>query len=154
MLRSLESPCLALNGRCYPHGLGLAAADRAAAAEALRGLQHGAAGCPPPGALAPPVVRIKLSWLASSGWLRPGRSTAELAAWRFLFGRHRLWIRKLAACVMARDGLRPREFVSLFVRESIEKRAELKAHGHGSVPTDAYARVAARAMAAAMAAWT
>ena len=42
------------------------------------------------------------------------------AAVKFLYGRPRPWVKQIAQCVMRRSGLEPGEFITLFVRDSVE----------------------------------
>ena len=95
----------------------------------------------------PPAIRLKLSWLKVSGmgW---AHGAAGDAATRFL-ATPRRWVRRLADCVASRDGLRPGSFVSVFVRDSVEKRLELASHGHGMPTAEQYESVSA-ALAAAL----
>ena len=75
-----------------------------------------------------PVVRVKLSWIHNSPLLWSGvKSTAAGAVARFLFGWPRAWVRDLAECVMSANHLKPRSFVALMIRDSIQKRAEVRA---------------------------
>ena len=72
------------------------------------------------------VVRVPLSWLKRSIGLWHGIHThANAAALKFLF-RPRPWVVRIADCVMAEAGLHPRRFVSVFLRHSPEKEAELR----------------------------
>lgn len=52
---------------------------------------------------------------------------------RFLL-RPRDTIREHAACVLRHAKLRPHCFTSVHIRDSAEKRAELKSHGHSQPP--------------------
>jgi len=84
------------------------------------------------------VVRRKLSQVAGSahatleiiyGELLGNAS--PLAAFRrtalqFLFGRPLPWVRAMGDCVIQRDGLLHGQFVTIFVRDSAEKRKEMK----------------------------
>jgi len=84
------------------------------------------------------VVRRKLSQVAGSahatleiiyGELLGNAS--PLAAFRrtalqFLFGRPLPWVRAMGDCVIQRDGLLHGQFVTIFVRDSAEKRKEVK----------------------------
>ena len=83
------------------------------------------------------VVRMKLSWLtanlakpmwASNHSAERAVEAANVAASRFLF-RPRPWVEAIGECVMGRAGLRPHAFISVFIRDSYEKRAELAQHG-------------------------
>jgi hypothetical protein len=80
------------------------------------------------------VIRVKLSWIFCSWFLWAGKSSlVSRAAIRFLL-RTREWVRSRASCVLRHSGLVPRRFVSVHVRDSVEKRRELSRHGH-SMPT-------------------
>lgn len=72
------------------------------------------------------VMRIKLSWLLrshSAGSHDPfygDRKAAGDAAARFLF-RPRSWVKRLAECVIKRAGGSPGSFLSVHLRDSVEK---------------------------------
>jgi len=103
---------------------------------------------PPPHA---PVVRVKLSWLLNSPWFwrkECYESTAAAAALRFLF-RPRRWIRTLGQCSLRTNGLAPRKFVTVHVRASHEKIAELRAHGH-SLPSQMQLQALTAAVASSL----
>ena len=92
---------------------------------------------------APAVLRMKLSWFRVSllGWVSD--NAAKHAAIRFLT-RPRSWVRRAADCVMGSSGLQRNAFVSVFIRDSVEKRAELAGHGHGMPRQSAYELLTAR----------
>ena len=83
------------------------------------------------------IIRVTPQWLLHymNG---ADQSSAYPAALRFLFGRPRAWVRRIGDCIRSRDGLASRNFLALFIRESKEKRVELKRHGHGTPPVAAY----------------
>ena len=95
------------------------------------------------------VVRVKLSWIFCSWFLWQGKnSRASAAAARFLM-RPLPWIREQSDCVLRRAGLAEHRFVSVHLRDSVEKRSELKAHGHSTPAPDAFhelASIAARVL--------
>lgn len=84
----------------------------------------------------PPYLRMKLSWFKVSalGWVR---GNAYHAALRYLTS-PRPWIKRIGACIMRSHGLSKHKFISLFVRDSIEKRVELAAHAHGMPQQEEY----------------
>ena len=91
----------------------------------------------------PAVLRVKLSWMYSSplAWAS-AQSLARDDAVRFLL-RPREWVSRLGRCVMGRDGLHPHSYLSVYVRDSAEKRQELLEHGHGLTGIDTYLGLAA-----------
>lgn len=103
-----------------------------------------------------PIVRLKLSWLMASWFMWQGKtSRARDDARRFLV-RHRSWVREKADCVLAAAGrvedantpvLRPLH-TSLYVRDSAEKRHEMRIHGHHLPPLTSLTALAATASAA------
>eukprot|EP00966_Prymnesium_polylepis_P145124 3351214-Prymnesium_polylepis.1 len=62
----------------------------------------------------------------------PTSEAASDAARSFLF-RPRAWVRRIGDCILKEDRLQPSAFVTLFVRDSTEKREELAKHGHAGV---------------------
>ena len=83
------------------------------------------------------IIRVTPQWLLH--YMKGAdQSSAYPAALRFLFGRPRAWVQGISDCIRSRDGLASRNFVALFIRDSEEKRAELKRHGHGTPPIAAY----------------
>ncbi len=92
-----------------------------------------------------PIVRVPLNWAYRTQAWRKFQSTASLAASRYLF-RPRPWVADLASCVMECGALRPRQFVSVFLRgQSAEKVAEMAKSG--ALPTSAsYAALASTAV--------
>ena len=96
------------------------------------------------------VVRVKLSWIYCSWFLWEGKSSvAEHAATAFML-RPRAWVREQsAACTNGQAGLRTRKYVSLHIRDSAEKRQELRLHGH-SMPSIASYRSLVSALVAVL----
>ena len=72
-----------------------------------------------------PIVRIKLSGLYITPHHARVMGPAYGAAMRFLF-RPREWVKHLGRCVLRRDGLVPRSFISVFIRHSVEKSTETR----------------------------
>lgn len=98
------------------------------------------------------AVRLRLSWFKATSLIffsgRGAASSAEPAIARFLF-RPRPWVVDAARCVMSRHGLQPRGFVSMFVRQSAEKHAEMSSHGHRATPLRFFHEMARRALSLA-----
>lgn len=76
------------------------------------------------------VVRVKLSWMFATPPIHQKGHAASDAARRFLF-RPRRWVRRIGDCILRRDGLHG-PFVSLFLRDSVEKRQEMDRYGHAA----------------------
>ena len=89
-----------------------------------------------------PVVHVRLSWIHNTHFLWVGaHSKAWGAALRFLF-RPRDWVRRLGECVMQANGLRPRSFITLHMRDSTQKRAELERMNERVPTVDTYHAIA------------
>ena len=75
-----------------------------------------------------PIVRFPLSWLYRSTvvWQHPVCKTDVYAATVEYIFRPRPWVSSIASCIMRRDGLEPRRYVTAFVRRSPEKEKELR----------------------------
>ena len=57
--------------------------------------------------------------------------------------RPRAWVRRIGDCVLKRTGLEPSSpFVAVFIRDSAEKKEELRNHGHGLPLLQAYEQLA------------
>ena len=95
------------------------------------------------------VVRVKLSWIYCSWFLWEGRSSAaEPAAVAFLL-RPRAWVREQSrGCIGGRARFRTRNYVSVHLRDSAEKRHELRMHGHSMPSVASYAALAVTASGA------
>jgi len=84
------------------------------------------------------------SWSANETF-----SKLQHDATRFLF-RPRTWVRECADCILSSDPLPGGEaiatgvppFAAVFIRDSLEKRQELHAHGHGLPSTEQFASIA------------
>lgn len=88
------------------------------------------------------VVRVKLSWIFSSWYLWQGRkSRAAEDAKRFLL-RPRGWVWDQVQCFQRRHHLPTHGFASVYIRDSVEKRRELQAHGHRLPPVVAFFEIA------------
>ena len=72
------------------------------------------------------VVRLRLSWIRRSSGLWQGFESPALRAAQLFFFRPRRWVRAIARCIMERDGLRSRQYLSTFIRLSPEKAEELR----------------------------
>ena len=83
------------------------------------------------------IVRVTPQWLLHYA-IGADMSSAYPAVLRFLFGRPRTWVRQIGDCILSREGLAPRSFSALFIRDSREKRHELSRTGHGNPPISAY----------------
>jgi len=78
----------------------------------------------------PQYVRLKLSsLLISRPWAHQNASSAYAAAMRFLF-RPRVWVERLGRCFMRTERLVSRAFISVHIRQSVEKNAEARNHLH------------------------
>ena len=85
------------------------------------------------------IAKITTMWLwKSSGMWQRGNYYSLSGAYRYLF-RPRKWIRDIAGCLMEGDGLRPRQYVGLFLRLSKDKAAELR---DNLPPVKVYAKAA------------
>ena len=104
------------------------------------------------------VMRIKLSWLVHGHRWFGDRKVVEAAAARFLF-RPRPWVRRLAGCVLRRAGAAPaaaeaghrpagQKYLSVHIRDSVEKNRELRFWGHSRLPLGSYGQVAKAASGA------
>ena len=88
------------------------------------------------------MVHVRLSWIHNTHFLWVGaHSKAWGAALRFLF-RPRDWVRRLGECVMQANGLRPRSFITLHMRDSTQKRAELERMNERVPTVDTYHAIA------------
>ena len=85
-----------------------------------------------------PIVRIKLSGLYITPHHARVMGPAYGAAMRFLF-RPREWVKHLGRCVLRRDGLVPRSFISVFIRHSVEKSTETRRFRYKMPVIDDYA---------------
>ena len=81
------------------------------------------------------LVRLPLSRIKARS-LPQHDSPASPAAYALLL-RPRAWVRELADCVMAERGLVPGRFISVHVRSSPEKAAELSRYGVTAPPATA-----------------
>ena len=94
------------------------------------------------------VAIIKASWLSSAHHFhrKPPVFTMSVHTWgtyRVLF-RPRRWIARLGDCLMARAELSGRDFIDVHIRDSVEKRTEIRS-GHmrgGSVRTEYFNELA------------
>ena len=73
------------------------------------------------------VVLIKLTWVQDETalWMGQKRLAVSGATFRLLF-QPRSWVVTLAKCVMGEQGLQPRSYFSVHIRESAEKAAEIR----------------------------
>ena len=85
-----------------------------------------------------PIVRIKLSGLYITPHHARVMGPAYGAAMRFLF-RPREWVKHLGRCVLRRDGLVSRSFISVFIRHSVEKSTETRSFRYKMPVIDDYA---------------
>ena len=82
------------------------------------------------------VVKVKLT-LVLRTTVFGAASAAKSAAYRFLF-RPRGWVRSLGDCITEEHGLQAGTFSTIFLRDSVEKRAELTSRRKSNPPIDLY----------------
>ena len=101
-----------------------------------------------------PIIHMELSEFIPERWTPRGADFGPADVTRFMF-RPRQWVRDIGDCILERAGIRsgsrrhattstltpqspfarrssrPDPYAVIFVRDSAEKRAELRSHGHG-----------------------